>query len=250
LKTLFLRRFQSYLTTVKGLNPLTVNKITGRVQTVIRYSLENEWIDKFPFYGFKNIKYKKKIIFLSQEDLDKLREYQFAQERLQQVCDGFIFCCYTGLAYAEFKALRSKHLELYKDKWWISMVREKTQESYYVPLLDQAIELILKYSKVENISSLTPEKVLIPCLSNQKMNSYLKEIGDIVGISNVLKTHLARKTFASTVLLSNGVPMHVTSRLLNHSSVTVTEGYYGVLVRDKLLEEIEKVENELKKIKS
>ncbi len=71
LKILFLRKFQSYLTTVKGLNPLTVNKITGRVQTVIRYSLENEWIDKFPFYGFKNIKYKKKIIFLSQEGVER-----------------------------------------------------------------------------------------------------------------------------------------------------------------------------------
>ncbi|MFT5216852.1 MAG: integrase/recombinase XerD [Glaciecola sp.] len=123
--------------------------------------------------------------------------------------DLFIFCCYTGLAYNELSRLEHKHIQKgFDDMFWISMKREKTSKDFSIPLLPQAEGLIKKYQSKESL--------VFPKVSNQKYNSYLKEIGVIIGIEKRLTTHIARKTFASTVLLYNNVPMEIFSELLGH----------------------------------
>lgn len=246
LKVSFLLEFQTFLTAVKNHNPNTVNKITQRIQTLVRFAMQYDWLQRYPFAGFKPLKYKKQIVFLSHDELHLLQDYNFKQKRLQDVKDAFIFCCYTGLAYNEFSRLRREHLQLYKGRWWLSMVRQKTGEPYEVPLLEVVMCFIREYNNSHDISELPMNAKLMHCLSNQKMNSYLKEIADIVGIEKNLSMHLARKTFASTVLLYNGVSMDVTSRMLCHSSITITEEHYGALVKDKLMEEMDKVDSKLK----
>lgn len=108
-----------------------------------------------------------------------------------------------------------------------------------IPLLDKAKMIIEKYSG--DLKNVEKDKVLFPVISNQKFNSYLKEIAEIIGVNKKLSHHIARKTFASTVLLNNDVPMHVVSELLGHSSIVITEGYYGKVVKDNLLNEMKKI---------
>ncbi len=106
-----------------------------------------------------------------------------------------------------------------------------------VPLLPKAKAVLDKYDKVEEYA--------LPRFSNQKINSYLKEIGGIVGINKPISHHMARKTFASTVLLYNDVPMEIVSDLLGHSSIKITQEYYGKVVQKRVSQEIERISNKL-----
>jgi len=231
----FIEDFKTYLQVEKNHNPNTINKIMQRVRKVIRYIIKYDWIEKDPFVNYKPMKYHKEVIFLTQKELTTLQAYQFTQERLQQVKDCFIFSCYTGLAYNELSNLRANNIIIDdKDTEWINIKRKKTSKTLIIPLLSKAKEILRKYANNEN--------KLLPVISNQKMNSYLKEIASIIGIDKNLTSHIARKTFASTVLLNNNVPMHIVSELLGHSSVTVTEGHYGKVVKNKLLEEIMRID--------
>ena len=155
---------------------------------------------------------------------------------MQLVKDLFVFCCYTGLAYNELSRLEHKHIEKgFDGLLWISMKREKTSKDFSIPLLPQAESLINKYRSKTSL--------VFPKISNQKYNSYLKEIAAIVGIEKKLTTHIARKTFASTVLLYNDVPMEVVSELLGHSSMKITQDSYGKVVQRSLSKEINRIKN-------
>ncbi len=152
--------------------------------------------------------------------------FQFSRYSLYP--DWFVFSCYTGLAYNEISKLQKKHIiKGFDGELWIEMVREKTQKNIAVPLLPQAKELIDKYADDNS------EEVFDVC-SNQRYNSYLKEIASILGINKRLTTHTARKTFASTVLLYNDVPMEIVSELLGHSSISITMDSYGKVVKKKV----------------
>lgn len=118
------------------------------------------------------------------------------------------------------------------------MIREKTQVEISIPILSKAKEIINKYHD-ENSNE------IFHIISNQRYNSYLKEIATIVGIDKRLTTHTARKTFASTVLLYNDVPIEIVSKLLGHSSITITEDSYGKIVQKKISSEIMKLSKKL-----
>ena len=106
------------------------------------------------------------------------------------------------------------------------MKREKTFKALSIPLLPKALEIIERNSM--------SEKYIFARISNQRYNSYLKEIADLVGIDKKLTTHMARRTFASTVLLYNDVPMEIVSELLGHSNMKVTQESYGKVVQKKI----------------
>ena len=168
-----------------------------------------------------------------------MEKHQFTQPRLQEVKDWFVFSCYTGLAYNEIKNLRKEHIvKGFDGELWIEMKREKTQKNIAVPILPKAQELINKYADDNS------ETVFDVC-SNQRYNSYLKSIALIVGIDKRLTTHTARKTFASTVLLYNDVPMEIVSQLLGHIGITITEDSYGKVVKKKVSEEIKRLNKKL-----
>jgi integrase/recombinase XerD len=165
---------------------------------------------------------------LTDDELKSLENYDFSQTRLQQVKDLFVFCCYTGLAFKEMSNLKTEHIvKGFDGNVWIKMNREKTSKPLMIPLLPKALDMINKYQN---------EEVLLPVISNQRFNSYLKEIADIVGLKKNLTHHIARKTFASTVLLFNDVPMEIVSELLGHSKISTTQDYYAKIVNKKLSE--------------
>jgi integrase/recombinase XerD len=182
---------------------------------------------------FKN--YKTVIIYLTGEELKKLEKYNFSQVRLQQVKDLFIFCCYTGLAYTEMSTLTTKNIEMgFDGNEWIQMIRKKTNKKISIPILPKAREILDKYNDK------------LPTLSNQKFNSYLKEISELVGIDKKLTRHTARKTFATTVLLFNNVPMEIVSELLGHSNMNITQAHYGKVFHKKVSNEIKKLNDKLR----
>ena len=225
----FLNDFEYYLKTEKNQEQITINKVIQRFRAPLKRAVLEGYIDRDPFIFHKSKTVRKEVVFLTTEELRRLEEAVFQQKRLALIQDLFIFCCYTGLAYNEMFCLEKKNLQLGFDGMdWIVMIREKTQRQISVPILPRAEGIIQKY--------LSESNRIFPPISNQKFNSYLKEIADVVGIEKRLTHHIARKTFASTILLYNGVSMEIVSELLGHSSMIITQESYGKVVQKKISE--------------
>ncbi|MGN7709158.1 site-specific integrase [Chryseobacterium sp. 22543] len=236
----FVQDYEFYLKTEKSLAIATVNKMIQRFRKVVKIAISQGIIDRDPFVGYKVKRVKKEIVYLTTEELKKLEEYQFKSERLQIVTDMFIFCCYTGLAYNEMANLEKSHIiNGFDGNEWINMKRLKTQQTLSIPLLTKSKIIIEKYSNAHEVK-------VLPSFSNQKFNAYLKEIADIVGIEKRLTHHLARRTFATTVLLFNDVPMEIVSELLGHSKITITQEHYAKVVNKKVSEQMNKLNSKLK----
>jgi integrase/recombinase XerD len=235
----FLTEFEYYLKTEQNQCQSTVNKAIQRFRKLIKIAIAEGCLDKDPFILYKPKKVKKEIIFLTNEELKIVEKTVISQPRLALIKDLFIFCCYTGLAYIEMAHLEKQNIQIGFDGiHWIQMKREKTQRQISIPILPKAEQIIDKYSTISTR--------IFPSISNQKFNSYLKEIADILGINKRLTHHVARKTFASTVLLFNDVPMEIVSELLGHSNMTITQESYGKIVQKKVSEAMYNLKDKLK----
>ncbi|OUL60053.1 site-specific integrase [Flavobacterium sp. AJR] len=235
----FLTEFEYYLKTEQNQGQSTINKAIQRFRRLIKIAIAEEILSKDPFILYKPRKVKKEIVFLTSNELKAIEEASISQPKLHLVRDLFIFCCYTGLAYNEMANLEQQNIQIGFDEVnWIQMKREKTQRQISIPILPKAQEIINKYLEVN--------KLVFPSISNQKFNSYLKEIADITGIQKRLTHHTARKTFASTVLLFNNVPMEIVSELLGHSNMLITQESYGKVVQRKVSDEMKKLSKKLK----
>lgn len=236
----FIQDYEFYLKADKKLALATVNKTIQRFRKVVKIAISQNIINTDPFILYKVKRTKKEVVYLTTEELQTLEKHKFSQERLQQVADMFIFCCYTGLAYNEMSELKTSHIITgFDGNDWIQMKRKKTNHQISIPLLPMSKLIIDKYFESNKLE-------VLPKISNQKFNSYLKEIADIVGISKNLTHHLARKTFATTVLLYNDVPMEIVSELLGHSKMSITQEHYGKVVQKKVSEHMSLLSEKLK----
>ena len=179
--------------------------------------------------------------YLTEQELQKMLKKKFTCKRLEQVRDVFIFACFTGLAYIDVRNLTKENIRTSFDgKPWIMTARQAVN----VPLLKVPQAILKKYD------GKLPNGLLLPVLSNQKLNSYLKEIGDLCGISKNITFHLARHTFATTMTLAKGVPIETVSKMLGHTNIQTTQ-IYARITSDKIsrdmqvlagkLDEIEKI---------
>jgi len=223
----FITGFEYYLKTTRNCAHNSAIKYITNFKKIIRIAYANDWINKDPFVHWKA---KLKIVdreFLNEEEIQKLVEKEFVADRLNQVKDAFIFCCFTGLAYADVKKLTKNDIVIGIDgQKWIKTKRTKTDTRSNVPILSIPQAIIDSYEAYQESYD---TKLLIPVLSNQKMNAYLKEIADICGINKNLTFHLARHTFATTVTLTNGVPIESVSKMLGHKSLKTTQHYAKIL---------------------
>ncbi len=234
----FIKDLEYYWKTEKKLRQATIYRSMQRLKKIIQFSIAENYLQRDPFNLYKNKKHKTKIVYLSTQELKLLENHNFSQKRLQKVKDLFVFCCYTGLAYTEMSNLQANHLvKEFDGNTWIKMTRQKTNELISVPLLPQAKAILDKYRT---------EEALLPKISNQKFNSYMKEIAEVLGINKKLTHHIARKTFATTVLLYNDVPMEIVSKLLGHSKMSVTQDSYGEVVQKKVSIQMQKLKSKLK----
>ncbi|WP_412987657.1 site-specific integrase [Pontimicrobium sp. IMCC45349] len=235
----FLDDFDFYLKTKEDHKQITINKILQRFRKVVKMAVAEKYIVSNPFILYKAKSVKHKVVYLTPEELKVFEERDFGNRTLDTIKDCFIFCCYTGLAYLEMKSLKYEHLRTgFDGQTWIFMDREKTSKPLSIPVLKQAQSIIDKYKTNDS-------DFVLPQMSNQKFNQYLKDIAGKLEINKRLTHHVARKTFATTVLLYNDVPMEIVSELLGHSSITITEAHYGKIVQKKVSDEMNRLRLDL-----
>jgi integrase len=236
----FITDFEYYLRNrkpEKGQKALQTNGVMKHIERfckMVNLAVRLEWIERNPFHAYQ-LKFEKvERDYLTKEELVRIEEKQFHIVRLQVVKDLFVFSCYTGLAYIDVFNLTPANLIEKSGKLWIMTNRQKTNEPVRVPLLPKALAIVEKYKG--HPQALAEGKVL-PTLSNQKLNSYLKEIADMCDITKPLTFHIARHTFATTVTLTNGVPIETVSKLLGHSKLSTTQ-IYAKVVESKISDDM------------
>ncbi|MHA7941683.1 site-specific integrase [Formosa sp. 3Alg 14/1] len=225
----FITKFEFFLKTVRKCNHNSSLKYINNFKKIIRIALANQWMDRDPFYNYKVQFDPVERDFLTADEVHKLYTQELHFDRLKLVRDMFIFSCYTGLAYSDVEKLSKSDITIGIDgDKWISIKRTKTNTRSSIPLLPISLEILDRYAnhpQVENSNR------LIPVLSNQKSNAFLKEIAIMCGITKSLTTHLARHTFATTITLTNGVPIESVSKMLGHKSLRTTQHYAKIVDR-------------------
>lgn len=211
--------FDIYLRTVVGQNPNTATRMMKTFKTITILGRKLGVLHHDPFL---NIRFHMEPVnrgFLTDEEILKIANKDFGIGRLELVRDVFVFSCFTGLAYIDVYNLAPENIVTLNGKQWIMTKRQKTSVETNVLLLDIPKSIIAKYS-----GKTYRDGKLFPMLTNQKLNSYLKEIADICGIKKNLTFHLARHTFA-TMSLSKGVPIESVSKMLGHTNIKTTQIY-------------------------
>ncbi|KJF45358.1 site-specific integrase [Draconibacterium sediminis] len=227
IKFAFLDAFDVYLKQKFKVHQNTAWNYHKHLRRILNLAISMEHISKNPYNKYKVGLEPTHREILTIEELTRLEEKEIQIERMSVVRDIFVFACYTGLSYSDIYKLNKSHLHKGIDKKdWIIIDRTKTSNRCRIPLIPEAKRILNKYSnypKNENSGK------LLPVLTNQKMNSYLKELGDICNINKDITMHIARHTFATSVTLANGVPIETVSKILGHTSLKTTQIYAKVL---------------------
>lgn len=225
----FITDYEFWLRSVRNCANNTAVKYLKNFNKIIKLCLANDWLDKNPFANYKSKVKEVERVYLTEAEIQSIIEKDFKTERLSLVRDIFLFSCFTGLAYIDVKNLTKAHVSYGIDgEKWIFTHRQKTESASKIPILPVTQMIIDKY---ENHPQCINEDKLLPILSNQKMNAYLKEIAGVCEIDKELTFHIARHTFATTVTLTNGVPIESVSKMLGHKNLRTTQHYAKVLDR-------------------
>lgn len=232
----FITELDHYFRVQRKCNNNTTVKYIKNFKKIIRIALAHGWIKSDPFVSYKVKLSKVDRGYLTNEELSIITNKVISIPRIAQVRDIFLFQCYTGLAYIDTKYLTKQNLFLDAEGvFWIKTKRIKTGTEANVPLLPQAIKVLEKYKDCKTLDGFNR---ILPVLSNQKMNSYLKEIQDLCGINKRLSCHLARHTFATTVTLNNGVSLETVSKMLGHTNLSTTR-IYARLLDKRVMDEMQ-----------
>ncbi|WP_264558349.1 site-specific integrase [Flavobacterium sp. N2270] len=225
----FITDYEFWLRSVRNCANNTAVKYIKNFNKIIKICLANDWIDKNPFANYKSKVKEVERVYLTEDEVQAIIEKEFKTERLSLVRDIFLFSCFTGLAYIDVKNLTKSHISFGIDgERWIFTHRQKTESASKIPILPVTQMIIDKY---QNHPQSNNQEKLLPILSNQKMNAYLKEIATVCEIEKELTFHIARHTFATTVTLTNGVPIESVSKMLGHKNLRTTQHYAKVLDR-------------------
>jgi site-specific recombinase XerD len=223
----FISGFDFYLRTEKANANNTAIKHLKNLGKIVRICLSNKWIATDPFFGYK---LKSKGVhrnYLTADELQRIAEKEFTTQRLSQVRDFFLFSCYTGLSYADVYKLKISDIGIGVDgERWIVTYRQKTDTRAAIPLLPVAEAILDKY---KDYPVCVNQGKALPVSSNQKMNEYLIEIAALSEVNKKLGNRIAKRTFATTVTLMNGVPIESVSKMLGHTNIRTTQLYAKIL---------------------
>ena len=194
-----------------------------RLKKITNFCIKNNYITNDPFISFK-IKFKKSNrVYINNEELYILKNIKL-NKSLNKIRDIFLFACYTGLSYIDLYNLNIKNIQIGDDNLkWIFIKRHKTDIPSNVPILPPALIILNKYKTQNNING------IFPMISNQKTNIALKEIACLCNFNKKLTFHCARHTFATTITLTNGVPIETVSKMLGHNNIKTTQIYARVI---------------------
>ena len=240
----FLNDFELFLRAERDCNNNSAVKYIKNFGKIIRICIANGWINRDPFLNYSSSFNEVTRVFLNEQEIERLFNKDLKNERLSQVRYIFLFSCFTGLAYIDTQKLTQDNINIGLDgNKWIYTKRQKTKTTSNIPLLSKAEEIIERY---KGHPACLNSGRLLPVLSNQKMNAYLKEIADLCDIKKELTYHIARHTFATTITLSNGVPIESVSKMLGHKNIKTTQHYAKILDK-KVSEDMSALRNVLQK---
>lgn len=205
-------------------------KILACYKGFLDWAVDNSYLAKNPFSNLSLKKEKIDKIYLSVEELLQIENKIFEIERLEKVKDLFVFACYSGLAFCDLAAITKENIKVVGERECIMIDRQKTKNECFLPLLSKAKVILEKYNYV------------LPVLTNQKYNAYLKEIQTICNISKKLTTHVARKTFINIMINVHNVPVESVALMVGHSSTKTTFEYYANIEHNKILNDTKNLE--------
>ncbi|MDL2282128.1 site-specific integrase [Parabacteroides sp. OttesenSCG-928-G06] len=223
----FVRNYDLFLKTQCGCHHNSALKHLKNLKKIIRIAMANGWVQKDPFFGIKFTEQETHVEFLTKEELTTLINMEFKVPQHNQVRDIFVFCTFTGLAFADVKTLKPEHIKEDNDgQLWIRKPRQKTGVMCNIPLIPPAIKLIEKYKDHPHC---VVNEVVLPVFSNICMNDYLRDIAKLCGFTKPLTCHIARHTAATVVFLANKVSMENVAKILGHKNTKMTQRYAKVL---------------------
>jgi len=222
----FVREFDHYLKSEYGVKVNTAIGMVKKLRTVMKIAQEVGWVKQDPFIAYRARHEEIHREYLTTEELGQLALKKIKRKRLVLVRDLFLFSCYTGLSYADTTKLNRADVFRGEDGGlWLQTYRMKNNNRVRVPLLSPAVRLVEHY---KDHPRLPDEDFILPRISNQKANAYLKDIAVLMGWTKRLTFHCARHTFATTVTLTNGVPMETVGQMLGHKKISTTQLYARV----------------------
>jgi site-specific recombinase XerD len=239
----FVRDFEHYLKTDRGVKINTAVHMVKKLRTVIKIAYEIGWINRDPFIAYRSRHEEVHREYLTGVELNLLATKRLESKRLVVVRDLFLFSCYTGLSYAD--TIKLKRTDIVKGEdggLWIQTYRIKNNNRVRVPILSPALRLIEHY---HNYPRVLDEDFVLPKVSNQKANAYLKEITAAMGWTKRLTFHCARHTFATTVTLTNGVPLETVGQMLGHKKIGTTQ-LYARITDNKVSRDMKPLKNKFK----
>ena len=238
-----LNDYVTYLRDVKEMRNSTIDKQLSFLKWFLRWAFKKglHQNNAYDSYKPKLKSTQKKIIFLTWEELNKLREFEIpaAKQALDRVRDVFLFQCFTGLRYSDVFNLRRSDIK--GDH--IEVTTVKTSDSLIIELNNHSKAILDKYKDV----AFEDDKVL-PVITNQKMNDYLKELAELAGIDEpvrqtyyrgneridevtpkyaLLGTHAGRRTFICNAL-ALGIPPQVVMKWTGHSDYKAMKPYIDI----------------------
>jgi integrase len=238
----FISQYAFWLKSVRKCQHNSAMKYLTYFKKTVLLCVKYGWLKIDPFAGYNLNRKEVEKPYLTEDELERVATKVLRSARLSNVRDIFVFCCYTGLAYIDAKQLkRSELVNGFDGEQWIVKNRQKTESASRIPLLPAALRILEKY---ENDPRCQIGNVVLPVLTNQKMKEYLKEIAERYDIEKLLTFHVARHTFATTVTLSNGVPMETVSKMLGHKNLRQTQ-HYAKIVDAKIAFDMQQLKEKL-----
>lgn len=207
----------------------TASFVMTRVKTFFLFAFNNGKIQANPFSLVRITKPLEDVECLTEEELNRMQRKRFSIDRIAKVRDVFLFQCYSGLAYVDLAALRKEDIQKTGNIYFINKKRVKSDIEYTSVILPEGVKILEKYD------------FCLPVLSNQKYNSYLKEVADLCRITKSLHTHIGRHTYAS-LCLNKGVRLETLSKMLGHTNVKQTQ-HYAKFVKSTIFNEVDKAFN-------
>ncbi len=244
LRLAFVSEFEHYLLTKHKLQGNTAHKYIKNLKKIMNMAVGLDWIPSNPFNQFKCTYSNPEREILTQEELNFIMEKHISMPRLAEVRDVFVFCCYTGFAYTDVYKFEADAVTRGIDgEYWLTTNRQKTGTRESVPLLPVPLKIIEQYHNHEYCQA---HNKLLPVNSNQRYNTYLKELATICNIKKHLTTHIARHTFATTITLANGVPIETVSSMLGHNNIRTTQ-IYAKVIEKKVSEDMKALKEKFSK---
>ena len=238
----FITDFEAFLRTDKHLCENSLSVYMLPLRTMVFRAIDNGWLTRDPFHDYKVPKVETTRGFLTKEEIHLLMNAELKRKTMQLIRDLYLFCCFTGLSFADLKNLKEEHIQtFFDDSEWIMIDRQKTGVRSTIKLLDYPKSIMEKYRGLCADGRIFP----VPCYSDCR--GILLRVAKRCGITKHLTWHMSRHTMATEICLTNGVPIETVSSILGHKDIKTTQ-IYAKITKEKLNKDMDKLSLQLNHI--